>query len=59
MTQDVKYPEEANTQHYCYLLRMRANYLREQARLLEKQADELMSTICFCSELEDATNGRR
>ena len=55
---DVPYPEEVHSQHWCKLLRMRAEYLRQQAGLLEQMALETEKVEAMCCN-EDALNGRR
>ena len=57
---DIQYPEEVHIQHWCKLLRMRAEYLRQQAALLEQMARETeeVEALC-CTEIDDALNGRR
>jgi hypothetical protein len=60
MTKDFVFPEEQCTRHYCRMLKMRANYLRQQADLLDQMADEMCKTEEYCiSQLEDAMEGRR
>jgi acyl-CoA reductase-like NAD-dependent aldehyde dehydrogenase len=45
-------------QHWSQLLSLRANYLRNVADMLEKQAKELSNLETKCSEMEQIMGGR-
>jgi hypothetical protein len=61
MSQDFPFPEEKCVEHFCKMLNLRANFLRDQAKLLDSYAEKMLSAADYCeqSQIEDALNGRR
>jgi hypothetical protein len=61
MSKDFVFNEERSAQHFARMLHERANFLRHQADLLDRMAEEMASAVDFCKVpvLEDSLSGRR